>query len=180
MPVKLYLGCAMPPFHEQHYELFPDLDSWTWVDKYIEHPQIKNWDATNLEEVEDESVDHIYASHLLEHIEHTRILAVLSHWHDKLKTGGKLTINVPDMGWVAREVIKYDKGAVLDGYYNVWDGEHGLMSIVYGSQSHDGEYHKSGFTERSLEILLKNFAGFTIRHEFDGHDMGVLLAEATK
>lgn len=182
MPVKLYLGCANPPFNQQHYDLFPDLDDWVWVDKYIDHPRVKSWDATILEEVEDGSVEQIYASHLLEHIEHARVVDVLKLWYRKLALGGTITLNVPDLEWAAKQIVKYTQGAFLDGYYNQWEGEHGLMSIIYGSQSHEGEYHKSGFSSGYLWTLLlqAGFKNITTNSTFDAHDMGVVMAKGEK
>lgn len=174
MSYKLYVGCAMPPFHQQHYDLFSDLDSFIWVDKYIDHPQVKKWDALDLQ-VDDNSSEIIYASHLLEHIEHDKIPYLLSHWKSKLKNGGQIVINVPDLEWCAKQLIKYEQGYLLDGYYNTFAGEHGLLSILYGSQTHDGEYHKGGFTKSYLESL-----SFTVEKQFDAHDMGVLIARAVK
>lgn len=173
--MKLYLGCALPPFHKQHYDLFPDLDDFVWVDKYVTHPKILQWDAAELWQVEPDSCEVIYASHLLEHIEHNQIPDVLRLWKSKLKTGGEIVINVPDLRWCAKQLIKYDDGLLLDGYYNTFAGEHGLLSILYGSQSHDGEYHKGGFTKRYLEEL-----GFTVEEQFDAHDMQVLLGRLKK
>ena len=165
----------MPPFHQQHYDMFPDLDTFVWVDKYIIHPQVKQWDATVLAEVPDESCEVIYASHLLEHIEHDYIPTVLALWQKKLKTGGEIVINVPDLYWTAKQLIKYEDGYLLDGYYNTFAGEHGLLSILYGSQTHTGEYHKGGFTKRYLESL-----GFTVESQFDAHDMQVLIGRMKK
>jgi predicted SAM-dependent methyltransferase len=172
--MKIYVGCALPPFHQQHYDMFPDLDKFVWVDKYMDHPRIIKWDAEHLE-VADNSVEVIYASHLLEHIEHDRILALLDHWKQKLQAGGEIVVNVPDLCWAAKQIIKYENGYLLDGYYNTFSGEHGVLSILYGSQTHEGEYHKGGFTKRYLEDL-----GFKVEEDFDAHDMMVLIGRFTK
>lgn len=176
--MKLYLGCGPLPIHPQHLEVMHDLTEWTLVDKYVEDPEIKPWDATNLWQVEDESVEHIYASHLLEHLPHTKVKEVLKDWFYKLQKGGKLTLNVPDMLWTAKQIVKYASNGFLDGYYNQWDGEHGLMSIVYGSQSHEGELHKSGFYAEGLFFLLIEcgFSDIEVKKLVDSHEMGVLIA----
>lgn len=180
--MKLYLGCAMPPFHEQHLGVMGDPEEWTWVDLFVSHPKIKKWDASTLEEVEDGTVEKIYASHLLEHLEHGRLPEILGVWNRKLKEGGKIVLNVPDLVWLCEQVEKFEKGETLGGYYYRFDGEHGLLSVAFGSQSHPGEYHKSAFTSRSLRELLEK-AGFkeiSISRVFEAHDMGCLIAEAVK
>lgn len=181
--MKLYLGCAMPPFHSQHYALCPDLDSFTWVDKYVKHPNIKNWDVSDLKEVKDGSVETIYTSHLLEHLPHPQIPNILDVWFKKLRDGGNILVNVPDMRWVAEQVIKYCNGEKIDsGHYTEWEGEHGMQQIIYGSHAHDGEVHKSGFTQETIYKLFEK-AGFKdIKTEriFEAHDMGCIILKATK
>lgn len=180
--MKLYLGCAEPPFHQQHYTLFPDLDSWTWVDLYVDHPQVKKWDATKLSEVMDNSVEKIYASHLLEHFPHVQVPQILKTWYSKLKTDGRIYINVPDLAWASHQLYKLSQGALLDGYYNQFGGEHGLQEIFYGSEAHEGEYHKSGYISSYLNQLLTEagFKDIKILELEDAHDMGVLFAEGVK
>lgn len=180
--MKLYLGCGPRPFHKQHLDIIGDESEWILVDKFVKDGGIKNWDAETLVEVEKGSVEEIYSSHLLEHIEHLKVRGVLERWYEVLKDDGRLTINVPDMEWVARKVLTYEDWVDTPLYYNQMVGEHGIMSIIYGSQSHEGEFHKSGFTRRYLNDLLTSvgFREIEIEQVFDAHDMGVLIATAKK
>jgi len=179
--MKLNLGVGTIPIHPQHLEVMGGLDGWTLVDKFTKHELITNWDATDLP-VDDNSVEIIYSSHLLEHIPHVDTTRILKHWYDKLVPGGELILNVPDLMWAISQVLRFENEHALQGYYNRWNGEHGLLSVIFGSQSHDGEYHKTGFTERSLRELL-TATGFVnnelIRFE-DAHDMGVIFSRSTK
>ena len=181
--VKLNLGCGPMPIHQQHLNIMgPNLREWILVDKYVTHPMIKNWDATKLDEVEDESAEHIYASHLLEHLPYTEIKDILALWKRKLAPGGLLTINVPDLAWGCAQVLRYASGQMLSGYFYEFDGEHGLLSVLYGSEAHEGEFHKAGFVDRYLEELLVElgFEDIKITAEEDAHNMGVLIATARK
>lgn len=179
--MRLNIGVGPKPIHQQHLDIMQPLSEWTLVDYYVDDPDIKKWKAEDLQ-VEDGSVDEIYNSHLLEHLSHVQVPTVLKHWYNKLKAGGKLTINVPNLVWAAKQLYHYSQGKLLDGYYNRFDGEHGLISIFYGSQSHEGEYHKSGYTHDYLVKLLleAGFKDIEVRSEFDAHDMGVLIATCTK
>ena len=179
--MKLCLGVGPLPIHRQHLEILGDVSEWTLVDLYVKDPQIKNWDATKLDEVEDNSIEYIYASHLLEHIPHIQVKDVLKLWYSKLKEGGQLYINVPDLEWAADQLLLL-RDNNLNGYYHRFDTEHGLLSIFYGSQSHDGEYHKSGFTNKYLRELLKEigFSEVRVKPDFDAHSMGVLIATGVK
>jgi predicted SAM-dependent methyltransferase len=183
--IRLYLGCAMPPFHEQHLEIMGNPGEWLWVDKFIDHPNVKKWDAELLTEVEDSTVEKIYASHLVEHFPHPKVPGILRTWYKKLKVGGELLINVPDMRWIAEQVLRYDSGQMIESeHYYEWEGEHGMQQIIYGSHAHSGEIHSAGFTKATLTELLEK-AGFSssdidVKRNFDAHDMGILFAKAQK
>jgi len=181
--VQLNLGCGPMPLHQQHLTVMGgDIRRWILVDKYVDHPMVKKWDATKLDEVKDGTAKQIYASHLLEHLPHIHIEDILRLWHKKMTSKGLLTINVPDLTWAAGQLIRYSNKQPLAGYYYEFEGEHGLLSIFYGSQSHEGEYHKAGFTKDYLEELLERvgFEDITIVETIDAHDMGVLIATARK
>jgi predicted SAM-dependent methyltransferase len=176
--MKLYIGCAEPPFHEQHLEVLGNPNEWVWIDKYVKHEKIKNWDGMELTEVWDDTVEKIYSSHTLEHFEHTKVLQVLTMWREKLIDGGELILNVPNLLWATRRLNQIENGHNVDGYYTDYEGEHGVLSVFYGSQSHEGEYHKSGYTPTLLRSLL-NRAGYKdvkITEQDDAHEMGVIIA----
>jgi predicted SAM-dependent methyltransferase len=87
-------------------------------------------------EIEDESVDVIRASHILEHFSHTEAPEVIKHWASKLKTGGVLKIAVPDFDWC---VEQYTSGSQAP-----------LEAYLMGGQTDGDDYHKSLFNERTL------------------------------
>lgn len=181
--MKLYIGPAAPPIHPQHLAIMGNIDEWTLVDKYVICPGYKNWDGEVLDEVENGTVDHIYNSHLLEHLPHVRTKKVLSLWRDKLKDGGKLTVNVPDLEWLCRQLLRHLNGNNIESnHYNSFDGERGLVVGFYGSQAHDGEYHKAGFTKPYMEKILQEcgYRNITVAQLFEAHDMGCLFVEAYK
>ena len=168
----------MPPFRPQDVEMMGDPEEWVWVDLFIQHERVVNWDVQTLNEVPDGSAERLYASHVLEHISHVQVPEVLATWQRKLQPGGSLTINVPDMEWIAEAIL----GRRTSSHYQTWWGRNGWVAVLYGLQDHPGEYHRSGFTHSSLIELLAR-AGFeqtTIRHEYDAHEMGVLIAESQK
>ena len=83
-PLKLNLGCG--PHH---------LDGWLNIDSNPgEDPDVVA-DVTDLSMFEDNSVEEIYASHILEHID-VRV-PVLPEWARVLRPGGTITIIVPDI-----------------------------------------------------------------------------------
>lgn len=56
-------------------------------------PDVVCEDASNLDFIDDGSLDFIFSSHLLEHIEDTA--AALSNWWSKIKVGGHLVLYLP-------------------------------------------------------------------------------------
>ncbi len=182
----LNLGSGPLPLHPQHLKImenYAPLDKWTLIDKYIDGENIKNWDITTLEEIKNNSCNVCYSSHSLEHFSHTEVPNILKLWFNKLKDGGKIILNVPNLLWVSRQIVKFSNEGITDSkYFWEFSGEHGLEQIIYGSHSHEGEYHKSGFIKSSLEKLLKEtgFKNINITEIYEAHDMGCLLAVGEK
>lgn len=89
---------------------------------------------------DDNSVDEIRASHVLEHFSHRDQGAVVKHWFDKLKPGGVIKIAVPDFYKVASEYVN-GKPINVQGY-------------VMGGHSDDNDRHGAIHDEESLTELL--------------------------
>lgn len=99
-------------------------------------------DATKLP-YEDETVDEIYAGHLLEHFALNEY--VLKEWYRVLKTGGKITITVPD---VEKSLKLYSEGELsLDM----------LNQVVFGADDRDLQNHHQVFTK---DILLSQMGKY--------------------
>jgi predicted SAM-dependent methyltransferase len=98
--------------------------------------------------LDDESIDLIYSSHVLEHFGRNDVGEVIKHWRKKLKVGGILYTIVPDLSVAAIEL--------LSGRTNpaTWD-------ILYGAQNYEQNFHKCGFTAPTLEAFLIHY-GFEI------------------
>lgn len=170
--MKLFLGCGPLPIHPYHYQFIND--SWVFIDLYVDDPKIVKMDARRLE-YNDEEADEIYSSHLLEHLETAEIISTLAEWWRVLKRGGKLRLNVPDMEWAAKCLLGQEKSSYFDTPQKI-------LEIFYGSQSHEGEFHKTGFTDYILKNYLEitGFVDIEIKKKYEAHDMNCLLATAQK
>lgn len=96
-----------------------------------------------------ETFDVVHARHVLEHfgiIEHP---ALLKEWVRLLKVGGELIVNVPNLAFAAREILKAEADPNYDATYAYWQ--------LYGlQQKYDlNEVHKCGFTKHGLERALR-------------------------
>lgn len=116
-------------------------------------------DAATLEKIPEESCDAILAKHLLEHFSHRDTQAILKVWLARLKPGGSLRVEVPN----------------LEGHVAAWadlqSTDAQFVEYLYGSQDYDGNYHKTAFTPRSLDRALR-VAGY---REIEIHNYGLAI-----
>lgn len=96
-------------------------------------------DASKLPFV-DNSIDEIYAGHLLEHFTLKEGHCALSEWKRVLKPGGIITITVPD---AEKGLNEYRKGSITLEWYE---------QIIFGAPDRDQQYHHQVFTD---DILFK-------------------------
>ena len=91
-------------------------------------------------DVDDESVEEIYASHVLEHFSHRQVQDVLRHWVAKLRPGGRIRVAVPDFEWIVAQYVRCNPINV-QGY-------------VMGGQVDDNDFHKCLFDSDMLTSLM--------------------------
>lgn len=108
--------------------------------------------ALTLRKFPNEHADAIYACHVLEHLCHDEVPAVLARWREVLKPGGELRISVPDLD---RIVKIYNENW---GHFQT-DGNTPWIGLIYGGQSDPYDFHKTGFNFTHLRRLLLD-AGF--------------------
>jgi len=94
----------------------------------------------------DGSIEALYSSHCIEHFSRAEWEFVVSDWHRVLMPVGKLEIYCPDLEYAC-------------GQFIATKGDEKWLRTLYGSQGHDGEYHKNGFTASKLKHDLRR-AGF--------------------
>jgi len=91
-----------------------------------------------LSKFEKNSVEEIYACHVLEHFNRFEYKEVLGRWFEILKPNGVLKLSVPDIGGV---VNQYNNGVPLKK----------LMGFLYGGQTYPQNFHYIGFDFKTLE-----------------------------
>lgn len=110
-------------------------------------------DVKLLTKYENNSVDIIYASHILEHITRIEYTSVLSRWYDTLKVGGTLRIAVPDIEQVFKHYQEHKDLRMLRGF-------------LWGGQTYGFNYHYCGWDFNTLKEDLKN-VGFRNIKRYD-------------
>ena len=142
--IKVNLGCGWRNFGKD----------WHHVDGG-DYAHLDSHDIFNLP-FENDSIDVIYISHVIEYFDRQEILGILEKWKAKLKAGGILRIAVPDFEAMARLYSK--------GQYSLSN----FLGPLYGKMQMgpDTIYHKTTYDFKTLREVLLNI-GF---HNVDRYD----------
>lgn len=100
-----------------------------------------------------EVADEIYAAHMIEHLSYEDGSKFLTEIFSALKKGGRVELSCPDLERVSDI---YGKIGNLNHRVGIVDA---VKSILYGSQSHQFDFHRSGYDFRLLSRELRE-AGF--------------------
>lgn len=130
--IKLNLGCGWRNFGSD----------WIHTDGG-DYDHLDYNDITNLE-FEDNSVDIIYASHVIEYFDINEVKQLLQEWRRVLKPGGELRVAVPD----------FESMNML--YHNGKVKLKDIIGPLYGRMSMGDKtiYHKTTYDYESLYLLL--------------------------
>ena len=140
--MKLHLGCGktyIPGFVHVDLNEYPHIDVIS--------------DVRYLSMFDDDSVDLVYASHVLEHFGRHETESILQEWYRVLKSGGVLRVAVPDFE------------AVIKAYHR-WHDMNLIMGLLYGGQDYPLNFHHVGFDYKYLENMLKR-VGFKEVRRYD-------------
>ena len=103
-----------------------------------------------LSQFENNSVQEIYASHVVEHIDQKNIKKTLNGIYRILQDGGKFYVSVPDLDVLCRIFI--DKNAPTKAKFHV-------MRMIFGGQTDEFDYHYFGWNYEFMSAYLTE-AGF--------------------
>lgn len=136
--MRLNLGCG----HDYKH-------GWVNVDAYC-RGYIDEFDyVETLHKFKTKTIDHIYASHVLEHLSKKDGRKAVRRWFDLLKIDGVIEIIVPNIPVVIEkwlDTYRHNPGII-------WGK---TSQMIWGDQAHDGEFHKWGYDRYSLlDILVK-------------------------
>jgi len=115
-------------------------------------------DISKLDNFADDSIELIYACHVLEHFSHDDAVNVLRRWFDVLAPGGELRVSVPDID----RIVKI--------YHDNWQhfqtpGHSPWIGLLYGGQGDPYDFHKTGFNLCWMRHLLEGI-GYTQVEEY--------------
>lgn len=142
MSLKLHLGCGMKKIHS-----FVNIDALAAV-----NPDSIQ-DVFTLPKVKSDSVDLIYACHVLGHSGRVTSRVVLTRWMAVLKRGGVLRLAVPDIEMAMKWYLMHGELSDIAGF-------------LWGGQRNQYDHHGVGFDFQTLANLL-NECGFTDVRRWD-------------
>ena len=131
--VKINMGCGWRNFG-------PD---WIHIDSG-DYDHLDYISITDLSQFEDNTIDLIYASHVIEYFDKVEVKPLLSEWHRVLKEGAKLRLAVPNFAAIAH--LYTSGGFPIDNFIGPLYGR-----MPMGEQT---IYHKCTYDFKSLESLL--------------------------
>ena len=161
MPKRIDVGCGNSP-----------KEGCIGVDLYVDEATIKG-DITKMESFLDNYVEYVYTAHLLEHLKDSDVPVAMSQIFRVLESGGTWEVEVPDLIWVLEDFLS-------SGESGRWGWK---LQTIFGLQSHEGEYHRTGFSAERMKTLLIN-AGFIVESSVsifsERYNQNVIRATAKK
>ena len=107
-------------------------------------------DISDLSQFQDNSIDEIYASHVVEHVAQKKVEKTLKGIYKVLKENGKFYVSVPDMDILCK-IFLHPKAT---GQIKIH-----VMRMMFGGQTDDYDFHYFGYTLQFLSGFLKE-SGF--------------------
>ncbi len=107
-------------------------------------------DISDLSQFEDNSIEEIYASHVVEHVSQKDISKTLKGIHRVLKNDGKFYVSVPDLDILCRIFI--DPKAPQKAKFHA-------MRMMFGGQIDEYDFHYFGWNYEFMKDYLTT-AGF--------------------
>ena len=139
---KINIGCGWRNFGKD----------WIHIDSGdYDHLDYKN--ITNLKQFDDNSIDLIYASHVIEYFDREEVIPLLKEWQRVLMPYGVLRLAVPNFPVLAQLYLKREID--LDK----------VLGPLYGKMPMGSEtiYHKTTYDFYSLRKLLSDLDFCNIR-----------------
>ena len=143
--MKIHVGCG-----DKYLKGYKHIDA-----RKFPHVDYVTDDLSNLSMFEDNSIDEVYACHILEHFtrEDMQNKNILKEWYRIIKKGGILRIAVPNFEAIVEEYL-FSKNI------------ENIMGLLYGGQDYEYNFHYQTYDFKRLSKLLKS-VGFSDVKTYD-------------
>lgn len=119
--------------------------------------------------LEDGVADEVYSQECLEHFPWSEYQSVLKEWCRLVKSGGTITIEVPDFLAAVNQVLSTD----------TLEMDRAIQQIIFGGQANEWDFHYTGLTPRMLQEDLENLQ-FEVEEIKRGFEVGYLRVTGRK
>jgi predicted SAM-dependent methyltransferase len=157
----LNVGCGYPPQRQLH----PHFHGPEWREIRLDLDPAVGPDIvcsiTDMSPVSANTIDAVWSSHNLEHLQRHEVPLALAEFIRVLKPHGLLLLTLPDLQQVARLVVE---DRLEDQAYHSSSGPITALDMLFGhtaslARGHQLMAHRTGFTARTLQKVLVE-AGF--------------------
>jgi predicted SAM-dependent methyltransferase len=168
-PVRLHIGCG------------PNiLPGWVNIDSVSRAPGVRDDIDLMALPWPDASVEAVLAEHVFEHFSFAEEARIWPELARVLRTGGQLTVEVPDFEWVCGAFLNAEDD--FREFYQVGHPDHYagcgraldqrwgiLQTMFFGNQNGAGQFHRSAYTEGKLRALARmtGFASIEVHRVFN-------------
>lgn len=154
LPIKLHLGCG------------PNLyDGWVNVDgDYCAgQPGVIIHNITDPYPIPDNCVDEILSVHVIEHIEHWKIRAMLTEWHRILCPGGQVAVEWPDLLKACTFIVENPDSLISDDRRVLKK----TINSIFGNAKYQNRamMHAYGYSVASMSRLFTETGFSVVRSE---------------
>jgi ubiquinone/menaquinone biosynthesis C-methylase UbiE len=135
--------------------------------------------ATDLSNIDNDSFDVVYSSHLIEHLDDFDVPVAIKEFLRVTKPGGQVRMITPDLKSIAQRILDGKLDAVE---YNSPGGPISPLDMIYGHRASvlNGSSfmrHRTGFTKETFERILIKLGLKTFTVEDKGYDLIVNITK---
>jgi predicted SAM-dependent methyltransferase len=119
---------------------------------YVDHV----CNANDLSKFQSNVFAHVYASHVVEHLDYRdELMNTLTEWLRVLTPGGSVSISVPDLDVLSRLFLQKEQLTIEDRFM--------VMRMMFGGHVDKYDYHAVGLNEEFLGTFLRHAGYVNIR-----------------
>ena len=145
--MKLNLGCGT-----RHIKGFIN------IDKYCPGADCDD-DVITLKSFDENTVEEIYSSHVVEHLLPSEFIKALKRWYELLKVNGALVIRCPNADW---HLDRYLRCSNKKLYQDVLIPSEGYLESVLGKEGKGEGYRNKNLLNGELLRLYVETMGFVV------------------
>lgn len=145
------------------------LDFYDKID-FLENKNYISWDLNKLPlPYSDNFFDEVNMKHVLEHFPIDHGIKLIQDIHRVLKIQGRFLLEIPDILFIAKELIK-----VEDVLLKPEKCSYSMLEFLYGDYNNSLDIHKCGYTLKTLQDILIKYNFNILKTEQNKVDLRII------